>query len=996
MTFKSSFHSSWPDLILSGTLLLGSAMSGLAAESPDSEHHPKTELASFKVADGFNVNLFASEADGVVKPIQIRFDSAGRVWVIGSSVYPQVKPGEVPNDKVLILEDTDGDGVSDKTSVFADGLMIPTGIELGDGGAYVGHGTELLHLRDTDGDGKADERRVVMRGFGTGDNHQNINSFLWGPGGELWMSQGLHTYSNVETPFGIIRLHQAGIWRFRPQLSKLEPFYGSAHEPQNPWGFLFTDWGEPIVLAGNNSSPIYPVSGLVPNRREAAPVLIHKNGRGRKVSGGDIVGTRHFPDDWQGLVVTGGYINNSVWALKLSDDGAGFVLEDVPPLIQSTSRNFRPVDVKFAPDGSLYICDWYNPIIGHYQESFRHPNRDKEHGRIWRVTAKNRPLTKNPELHKKSAAEILGLLGSDDRWTRQFSKRALANLPHAEVEKALGEHVATNRLSELELKELLGISQIIGKVNTTIAERLTRAKHAGARGYAAYVIGLWAEQFSNGLELLAPLAVDPEPRVRLQAIVAASYFHSARAMEVALRAADLPRDQFIDYALGQVTHSLKPHWLPEFRTGNLDFENQASRLSLLIRADGTADVLEAVRAGLKSKTLQSAVRESYLQTLADHGDSRDLLVIFEEPPGSARTKAMDRMAISVKARNLPASEEAGLALQAIIAEPHVESKSAAYKLAGAWKLSSAYPVMEKVVGNRELSLDERRAAFEGLGLAGEKSFQPLLKAVAVESAKRQDEDFIVSAAIGAMAKIDIKAAAGLLAELLPTIKEQKAYEEMFVQVVSREGGSELLASAFRKNPPAGHFALVGLTIINSTGRRNAELAALLEKVNGVQPTLSEMKDGQLSRFVAEVKTSGNNQRGKQIYERIELGCVACHQVNGNGGKLGPDLSSLGSAQPIDFIVRAILDPQKEIKEGFTSVSIITKEGESLQGYLVRETKDEVAIRDPLQSKEIRVHRESIKELKPNDSLMPAGLVDGLHPVEFRDLVSYLSELGANK
>ncbi|MDA1277851.1 MAG: hypothetical protein O2960_27965, partial [Verrucomicrobia bacterium] len=277
--------------ILAAVLFLSSALLSRSQEADD----PASELASFEIADGFEVNLFASEADGVIKPIQIRFDATGRIWVIGSTVYPQIQPGQIPNDKVLILEDVNGDGRSDKTTVFADGLMIPTGLEVGHGGAYVGQGTELLFLKDTDGDGKADERRVVLRGFGTGDNHQNINSFLWGPGGELWMSQGLHIHSNVETPWGIVRLNQAGIWRLWPRRLKLEGFYGSQYEPQNPWGFVFTDSREPIVLAGNNSSAIYPVPGLVPNRRDIPPHLIWKNGNGRKVSGGDTVGTSHFP-----------------------------------------------------------------------------------------------------------------------------------------------------------------------------------------------------------------------------------------------------------------------------------------------------------------------------------------------------------------------------------------------------------------------------------------------------------------------------------------------------------------------------------------------------------------------------------------------------------------------------------------------------------------------------------------------------------------------------
>src|SRR5256884_660719 len=439
--------------ILFGVWCLAFGVSALAADPEE----PDAELASFQVADGFEVNLFASEQHGVMKPIQIRFDERGRLWVIGSTVYPQIEPGQAPNDKVLVLEDTDGDGRCDRTTVFADGLMIPTGIELGDGGAYVGHGTELLFLQDTNGDGKADERRVVLRGFGTGDNHQNINSFLFGPGGELWFSQGLHIRSHVETPWGIVRLEQAGLWRLWPRRLKLEGFYGSEHEPQNPWGFVFTDWGEPIVLAGNNSSPIYPVPGLVLNHRDAAPPVIWKNGNGRKVSGGDIVGTAHFPDSWQGVLIVGGYINNAVWALKISDDGAGFSLEDLPPLIKSSSRSFRPVDVKFGPEGALYICDWYNPIIGHYQASFRHPDRDKTHGRIWRVTAKGRPLTQPPKLPDSSVPELLDYLKSSDRWTRRFAKRVLADRPTDQVTAALKEWTARPGCSDHALIEALGV-----------------------------------------------------------------------------------------------------------------------------------------------------------------------------------------------------------------------------------------------------------------------------------------------------------------------------------------------------------------------------------------------------------------------------------------------------------------------------------------------------------------------------------------------------------
>ena len=162
---------------------------------------PEVELASLNVLDGFKVNLFASEADGVVKPSQMRWDERGRLWVACTVSYPQIKPGEKPNDYVLVCEDTDGDGRADKFTKFVEGLFMPTGIELGDGGLYVAQGTELLHFRDTKGTGKADTRRIVLGGFGTGDSHQLINCLNWGFGGELWFTQGHHIYSRLLYPF---------------------------------------------------------------------------------------------------------------------------------------------------------------------------------------------------------------------------------------------------------------------------------------------------------------------------------------------------------------------------------------------------------------------------------------------------------------------------------------------------------------------------------------------------------------------------------------------------------------------------------------------------------------------------------------------------------------------------------------------------------------------------------------------------------------------------
>ncbi|MBT3914395.1 MAG: dehydrogenase, partial [Verrucomicrobia bacterium] len=158
----------------------------LSVSTPEANNSVKAELASFAVDKELQVNLFADESMGIANPVCMRWDARGRLWVLCTWAYPQLKPGVKPNDKLLILEDANGDGKADQISTYTDGLNMPTGFALGHGGAYIGNGRELLHVRDTTGDGKADKRVVLFSGFGTGDTHQTINSFAWSPGGELF------------------------------------------------------------------------------------------------------------------------------------------------------------------------------------------------------------------------------------------------------------------------------------------------------------------------------------------------------------------------------------------------------------------------------------------------------------------------------------------------------------------------------------------------------------------------------------------------------------------------------------------------------------------------------------------------------------------------------------------------------------------------------------------------------------------------------------------
>ena len=173
--------------------------------------------------------------------------------MVSSPLYPHIKPGQEEIDQVVILEDTDGDGAADKSTVFADGLHIPTAVLPGDGGAYVANSTEMLFLRDSDGDGKADQRRVVLSGFGTEDTHHLIHTFRWGPEGMIWMNQSIYIHTHLETPYGIRRLLGGGMWHFRPETQRAEVFMKGLI---NPWGHVFDDYGQSFMTDGAGSEGI--------------------------------------------------------------------------------------------------------------------------------------------------------------------------------------------------------------------------------------------------------------------------------------------------------------------------------------------------------------------------------------------------------------------------------------------------------------------------------------------------------------------------------------------------------------------------------------------------------------------------------------------------------------------------------------------------------------------------------------------------------------------
>jgi putative heme-binding domain-containing protein len=524
-------------------------------------------IKKMTVAKGMKVNLFASEAEfpELAKPVQMQFDTKGRLWVAVFPSYPHWKPKDEMNDKILILEDTKGTGKADKCTVFADHLNCPTGFEFYNGGVLVAQAPDLLFLKDTKGTGKADLRVRVLSGLDSADTHHTANSFALDPGGALYFQEGVFHRTQVESPYGPPqRLADAGVFRYEPRSQKFEVYvtYGFA----NPHGHVFDRWGQDFVYDGTGAQPYHGAlfSGHLDfPHKHAGPPQVYQQ-RTRPCPGVEILSSRHFPEENQGNLLVANVIGfQGILQYKVEDKGASFTATEVEPIVSSTDANFRPSDLKIGPDGALYFLDWQNPIIGHLQHHLRDPSRDQTHGRVYRVTYEGRPLLKPAKISGETIAQLLELLKEPENRVRYRARIELGGRDSDQVVAAVKKWIAGLDANDPEyehhLLEGLWVHQYHNVVNEDLLRRLLRARSFRARAAATRVLCYWRDRVPDSLEILKQLAADPHPRVRLEAVRAASFYTVPEAVEVPLISVGHPTDVYLDYTRGETMKALDPY-----------------------------------------------------------------------------------------------------------------------------------------------------------------------------------------------------------------------------------------------------------------------------------------------------------------------------------------------------------------------------------------------------------------------------------------------------
>lgn len=527
---------------------------------PDQHGNPEylygeDALDTFEMAPGYEIELFASEEDfpDLANPVQLSFDNEGRLWVATMPSYPHYKAGdEKPDDKLLILEDTDGDGRADKQTTFVDGLHLPVGFEFAPEGVYVSQGINLMLYSDTDADDRADTRQIVLSGFDDHDTHHAHSAYTADPSGAIYMGEGVFLHTNVETSYGPVRATNGGFYRYNPQRRHLERT--AQLSIPNPWGIAFDDWGQNFFAETSGPDVLWMMPGTVkPRYGVASPKsrnLIEADHAVRPTSGLEFISSRHFPEEVQGDFL----INNTIGFLgtkqhTLEDDGTGYSSRHRQDLVRGEDRNFRPVDMEFAPDGSLYMVDWHNVLIGHMQHNARDPLRDHVHGRIYRITYPSRPLVEPARVAGATIEELFENLKLHEFRTRERTRRELRGRNASDVLSYLDTWVENLDESEEKyehhLLEALWVSWGLNRVEDSLLRQLLSANDHRVRAAAVRVLRYTGHQVEDQVELLVQAAGDDHGRVRLEAIVAASWLSRDEGLTVLNEAGNHPLDDWI-------------------------------------------------------------------------------------------------------------------------------------------------------------------------------------------------------------------------------------------------------------------------------------------------------------------------------------------------------------------------------------------------------------------------------------------------------------------
>lgn len=963
-------------------------------------------LQSMFVPTGFSVQTVVAEPR-VHQPMAFTFDGRGRLWVVEGHCYPEKRPNGQGIDRILVFANEDGDGSFESRTVFYEGLNLVSALEVGHGGVWVGAAPELLFIPDADGDLVPDgPPQVLLDGFGYADTHETLNNFCWGPDGWLYGNQGVFNQSRIGAPGCPAeerRYLAAGVFRYHPVRHVFEVF---AHGGSNQWGLDFDQHGQLFMThcrsywGGGPTTHVLPgghywnqvnsgyADFVSPQGLDIQPGLKHylmasaryghgEGGAGkagsRQVYGGHShVGTMlylgdNWPAEYQNRLFThnlhGHQINQQI---NLREHGGYDTVHAGYDVFFCSDPQYIGVDLKYGPEGAVYISDWYDPRHCH------NPNVeqwDRGNGRIYRLQydATYRPVT----VDFPGAAEdaLLAALRHANEWHVRMAMQELGRRARRDtLSSATREAVLARWSSESEARQRLRYLWCLAQMGELTSQRL---------------VGAWSDPDEYVRGWAVRLAVDESPEREVGKVALPS-----NLWQPLWQMAQVEKSLLVKRELASASDRLVPEqsWqLIRVLAGQAENAVDGPLVSLLwfaVAGGMQSDVAAGLRLG--DETVLPVLRDSiewYAAKRSELGRERLITRLGLSPP-EERYRSLRLLQHAVQGlRGVSLPDTWRLVAEDLYQSADAKTREAAAAIGAVFR----DPIL--------FAQHWRTVELETSGPAVVAALQVLQQDSATDKLdlllKLLERPELVRATLPLLRRYESPAAAATLLTHMPQWEEGSATAAMELLTSRTTWALALLDAVDEGRVDAG--VVTAYHVRQMVGLGDSGLTQRLETSWGQAGQTSAERAEQIHRLVQLYEGAPlwayDGGAGKQHFERL---CVNCHQASAAGANLGPLLAGSGS-KGIAYLVENIVDPDAVVGRDFQARLILTTEGRVVTGLVIDESPSAITIRTATDAETIA--KEEIEEIRISEqSFMPAGLLDSLEERETIELFKYLLDL----
>jgi putative heme-binding domain-containing protein len=1006
---------------------------------------PEEELAGFKLAPGFVIELVASERDSIVNPVDLTFDDAGRLWTQTARMYPldpiadiqwndllrlmdnqeeqKTHPGfkrildlyqgkTKGTDKIIIISDLYNKTPA-KTTIWADGLTIPMSILPYKSGVYVAQGSEMFFLNDANGDGKADQRDPLLTGFGFTDTHTMAHTLVRGPGDWIHFSHGglnkgevtsLKSDAKAKIDFSKIarfsldgkkiELVSSGlnnIWGF--QLRHNGQWYGSE---ANDLGYSVVQLEPGVGFPGIGNDRLRPYQPFMP------PLHTFRVG-GTGISGtafaDDASGT--FPSEFKDVAFLANPITSSINAVKMVRNEDGSVTSShLPDLLTSEDDWFRPVNMEFGPDGALYIADWYNKIVSHNELPTTHPDRDKTHGRIWRIRHISQKPREVPDFYKIKTADLPSYLKSPSLWQKRAAWHQISDRPGAETSGLASQLVAiaADEANDLVTRiHALWALEGIKHYDAGLLTKLLPAASSDVRREAIRSLNSFTLKSADIASMTKSLIEDKNPAVRSQVLRTLTDAGHAdqSAIEIFVKACqpELPGNTMGGSYERRFERFLARKGLEQFPEALQQFIGSPAAQN--VPAVNMLWAVQALPAGKREtaflqfwpKAKMSGLDESTFVSMAgmlENSDINQAMKQLTDDPANAKTY----VTFAVQNQSQIQSAELAALLAApvnkLLASDVQADKDLALDAIGRFKIKNASAAVAGMI-NDQLPDNTLKLALKALEVSPKENQQVFSKIV---EDKKLSFD-VRAASLSSLSKTDPAAGQQASLKWVPDLNASEKGELATILSASSQGADLLVTLHEKKLVDLAAFDLPAAERIMNANKNDKRSVAILEGVKKREEEKKKEFKGKLTRYMAVAeKNNGSPEAGKVLFQT----CLSCHQVGSKGQNIAPALDGSANREN-EALLTAILNPDAAVESGYAVYRVNKKDGSSVEGYLVNRDNQGTTIAF-MGGGKVFIEAAAIKNQNflGGRSFMVKGLIDSYSDKQVADLLSYIKTL----